>query len=219
MQSISTAKIRKFPLQVALAKAAVKVVRNPYELNNIKDLSFRLKDVGATKELTEFYQKGEDTKSFFEAPHTLGKIDLAQLRRLPKGTFGRASADFFDDQNLDPNALDVNVGKTADDLMMGHLYETHDLWHVVTGFKTDVAGELGLQAFYAAQSPAPLAIALISLGLMNAFLYEREDSYRRLEQVAHGWMLGKKSRNLFGINWASLWDVPLEDLRRELKVA
>jgi ubiquinone biosynthesis protein Coq4 len=32
-------------------------------------------------------------------------------------------------------------------------YETHDIWHVVTGFHTDVAGELGLQAFYLAQFP------------------------------------------------------------------
>jgi ubiquinone biosynthesis protein Coq4 len=27
------------------------------------------------------------------------------------------------------------------------------VWHVATGFSTDIAGELGLEAFYAAQLP------------------------------------------------------------------
>ncbi len=40
------------------------------------------------------------------------------------------------------------------------LSQTHDLWHVVTGFDTTVVGEIGLQAFHLTQFPYPLASAL-----------------------------------------------------------
>ena len=40
------------------------------------------------------------------------------------------------------------------------LSQTHDLWHVITGFDTMVAGEIGLQAFHLTQFPHPLGAVL-----------------------------------------------------------
>jgi ubiquinone biosynthesis protein Coq4 len=45
--------------------------------------------------------------------------------------------------------------------------QTHDIHHVVTGFATDPAGELGLQAFQLAQIRSPIAIAILTAGLIN----------------------------------------------------
>ena len=34
------------------------------------------------------------------------------------------------------------------DQLLAHLFSTHDLWHVATGFGNDDVGEVGLGAFY-----------------------------------------------------------------------
>ena len=48
---------------------------------------------------------------------------------------------------------------------------THDNYHVVTGFETNVVGELGLQAFVLAQTPTPISIMLVSFGMVSISLY------------------------------------------------
>ena len=45
--------------------------------------------------------------------------------------------------------------------------QTHDIQHVITGFGTDTSGELGLQAFQLAQMRSPIAIAIITAGILN----------------------------------------------------
>ena len=73
--------------------------------------------------------------------------------------------------NLDPKDILVpeNVGSDFD-YVRAHLRETHDVWHPVTGFDTDVAGELGLQAFYLAQFQAPLLAAQVRLSMKWHFM-------------------------------------------------
>ena len=44
------------------------------------------------------------------------------------------------------------------------LRQTHDLWHVVTGYDTDPASEVALQAFTYAQLRAPGSLVLAALG-------------------------------------------------------
>lgn len=78
-------------------------------------------------------------------------LDLDVLEAAPPGSVSRVAARFFRKHGLDPAALPRRPADTDIDWLSAHLYETHDLWHVVTGFGPDVAGELGLQAFYAAQ--------------------------------------------------------------------
>jgi hypothetical protein len=71
-------------------------------------------------------------------------VDLPALRAMADGTFGRAVARFLDDNGLDPRSiptLDDGGGEAA--WAKAHLYETHDVWHVATGFGTDEAGSSG----------------------------------------------------------------------------
>jgi ubiquinone biosynthesis protein COQ4 len=92
------------------------------------------------------------------------------------------------------------------------------VWHVVTGFGGDRAGELGLQAFYLAQSPSRVAIGILAIGVLNALLFEFEDHRRRMEEIARGWILGRRARSLLGVDWARHWDRPLAELRDELGI-
>lgn len=93
------------------------------------------------------------------------------------------------------------------------LYETHDVWHAVTGFATDVAGELGLQGFYAAQVPGGLAMVLIAMGFLNAAIFSLDDRERRFQAVVDGWEMGRRAERLFGVRWNELWDRPIDEVR------
>lgn len=141
-------------------------------------------------------------------------IDLARLRALPAGTFGREVARFFDDQGYDPAALYHSQGapKTEFDRFKRHMERTHDLWHVVTGFRTDVPGEIGLQAFSLAQLSSGLSYVLMAAGMLHQ-LRDNSQGETMMHEIVRGWQLGKSARPLFGVDWESLYSRPLAEVR------
>src|SRR5690606_26143100 len=116
----------------------------------------------------------------------LGPVELERLKVLPKGTLGAEYAAFMRARNLSagtlsPPRVDTELGYVA-----AHVRESHDLWHVLTGFDTDVAGELGLQAFYVAQLRVPFGMLLVSLGLLNGLFSSACERERRMRAVVRG---------------------------------
>jgi ubiquinone biosynthesis protein Coq4 len=146
-------------------------------------------------------------------------VDLPTLRALPDGTFGRAVARFLDENGLDPRSIPMLDGSDELAWAKAHLYETHDVWHVVTGFATDEAGELGLQAFYAAQLPGRLPQMLLAGGLLQAAFWRPDDFRRRLAAMARGWDAGARAQPLFGVRWDALWTLPITRVRGDLGLA
>lgn len=144
-------------------------------------------------------------------------FDLDLLIQLPQGTLGRAYAEHMRGLGLDPYFF-PQLPVTSDlDYVRVHLYETHDIWHVVTGFATDVPGELGLQAFYAAQLRVGfLPPVLLAAGMLNAALFDLKDTGARIGAIGDGWRMGQACKPLFGTPWADLWSKPLVDIRRDL---
>ena len=84
-------------------------------------------------------------------------VDLAALRRLPAGTLGREYTRFLDDNGITPDAFATlpDVGDPRAAYVMLRMRQTHDLWHVLTGYAPDVRGEVLLQAFTYGQTRAP----------------------------------------------------------------
>lgn len=144
----------------------------------------------------------------------LGEVSLASLSRLPEGTLGRAYARFMTDRGLSHEDLVLVEGESDMDWMRNHLRETHDLWHVATGFDTDVAGELGVQAFYLAQLKGPLPVLLLAVGMLNTLFKGMDDADRRMRAITRGWLLGRRGASLFGTAWSERWGEPLESFRR-----
>jgi len=149
----------------------------------------------------------------------LGDIDLLVLKELPEGTLGRVFADHMLENNLDPRDIPVPSHAPGDvRYVKTHLRETHDLWHVVTGFHTDVAGEIGLQAFYLAQLPSRLSAVLIAMAFIHLATKNIEPRDAIMTEVMRGWALGKQSRPFFGFDWAKHWATPLTEVRKLLGV-
>lgn len=148
-------------------------------------------------------------------------VTLADLRARPEGSLGRAFAAFLDQRGLDPTGL-YHSGVAGDSDVHRfklHMERTHDLWHTVLGFDTDVAGELGLQSFTMAQLGSMLGYVIVSGGLLNAMLFAPEDADRRMEAITRGWRLGHTTRPLFGADWASMLSWPLAQVRSHFGIS
>jgi ubiquinone biosynthesis protein Coq4 len=159
-----------------------------------------------------------EVQAFMRRPLPPLSLDRAALGRLPAGTLGRSFTEFLDAQGIDPEDLKRGSGMNRRDPISEHRRSTHDLWHVLTGFETDVAGELGLQAFSHAQLGGAASLAFLSAGYLNTLLRAPEDAGRRTDAIVRGWSLGRRARPLFGVDWAALWATPLAEVRRRFEL-
>ncbi len=160
----------------------------------------------------------QGARALREGPR-VGTVDLLELKKLPDGTLGRFFAEHMIANNLDPRAIPVPSHKAGDvRYVKTHLRETHDIWHVVTGFHTDVAGEIGLQAFYLAQLPSRLSAVLIAMAFIHLATKNIEARDPIMTEVMRGWALGKHARPFFGFEWGAHWATPLAEVRKLLGV-
>ncbi len=146
----------------------------------------------------------------------LERADLLAAFAMPPDTLGGAYGQAMRTRGLSIDAIPRIDPKSDIEYVVAHYYETHDLWHVLTDFDTDAAGEVGLQAFYLAQGRAYLPLFVISSVLMNTALYAYEQRNARLDAIVRGWTLGKRAQRLLGIDWRDHFARPLLDVRREL---
>lgn len=207
--------LRKLIGSVRFIRAFNRLVEDPTRLDVVFELGRRALTASTLPaELTR-----PEVLAYVRAPQPPKPlhIELDELRGLPQGTLGRAFADWLVAQGFKPNELmtyDRAHDKADNEVerYRAHLQSTHDLWHVLTGFATDVDGEVGLQAFYLAQLNTPLALILMSASLLGV-LRERRDAASLMEAITRGWGMGKSARPLFGVDWASLWSTPLAEVR------
>jgi ubiquinone biosynthesis protein COQ4 len=201
-------------LEARAGYAALRLLRDPNRLDEVFALD-RATPGRVRRMLVEVVSRHErGRRALDERPRMA--VDLEMLRALPEGTFGRAVAQFYDRNGLTPAAIPSVEAVDEASYVTAHLYETHDVWHVATGFGSDVAEELGLQAVYAAQLPGRLAPILIAGGLVQAALWVQDDFAPRLAAVARGYRMGRRCEPLFGVRWDEMWGVSLDTVRLRL---
>jgi ubiquinone biosynthesis protein Coq4 len=205
------------PLIVRGGHAFLRIVQDPNRLEEVFHLIESINENPRhSQHLVEGYRKMPHGAQALRDKPRIGAINLEVLGRLPEGTLGHEYARFMRRHGLDPSALPSYPVEDDASFIEAHLRETHDVWHVVTGFEPNVAGELGLQAFYLAQFPNHVALAILSAGILNTLIYGFEDSEARMNQIARGWLMGRKARPLFGTDWKKLWSTPLSEVRARL---
>jgi ubiquinone biosynthesis protein COQ4 len=218
MSIYSHFKSMRNPLLLAkLFYKSVVLVKHPTRLDEVIELADSLSTDEVMGEFLAFIRR-DPTGARALVEHPRVRIVGAELRALPPGTLGREYIDFMDANGLNAEDLPTRPAENAADFVRAHLFETHDIWHVVTGFKTDLAGELGLQAFYLAQLPARLSPLLLAVGMVNTLVYDFDQRDVRMDAIAHGWRLGKQTQQLFGQRWNDLWAVPLAEVQKRLGV-
>jgi ubiquinone biosynthesis protein COQ4 len=119
-------------------------------------------------------------------------------------------------ESLDPEFFPQLKIDNDDTYIIMRVRQTHDLFHVVTGFKTDPVGEYTLQAFVLCHLALPLAAILLGGALMRSAMSGGDKLDIMSEAIARGASLAAKTRGLFSYDWEANWSKPLVDVRREL---
>jgi ubiquinone biosynthesis protein Coq4 len=197
----------------------LRLARDPSELDRVFQMRDAANDDRMTQAIYERIAEEPEARHALATRPRLGHFTLADLAALPEGSLGREYGAFMERHGLTPEA----IPRVDDDggalYVRAHLFETHDLWHVATGFLPDPEGETGLQAVYAAQLPGMLPAALVSALLLNAAIERSSRKTKaRFDAVARGWELGTRARLLFGYRWRESFARPLAEVRHELGI-
>ncbi len=163
-----------------------------------------------------------------ERPSLLAALsDRARLRAMPAGSLGRSYAEFMDTAALDAQGL-VDAEEEAasrqakrydygaDREFFGdRLRDMHDLWHVLTGYGRDQAGEAANLAFTFGQIPE-LGIGLIVLAA--AAIGPKTPPFGWQRYLLRAWRRGRRASELSAAPYEELLELPVAEVRRRLRI-
>src|SRR5688572_24057107 len=131
-------KIKQTLSAIRATVSFVQLVRDPHRLDVVIELLDELKHVGpGLTELLDGLAATETGAAALRERPRLGHVAIEELARLPPGTLGHEYAAHLGRNSLDPSALPVRPAEDDGDYLLAHFYETHDVWHAVTGFDAD----------------------------------------------------------------------------------
>jgi ubiquinone biosynthesis protein COQ4 len=141
------------------------------------------------------------------------------LESMPADSLAAHYLRFIDEEGITPDGLveASEEGRTTDqapevEFVGSELRDMHDIWHVVTGYQTDLLGEAALLAFTSAQLRHP------GVGFIAAIAMVLSDTpyYRRF--IVDGFRQGRQAAWLPGQPWEQLLSKPLVEVREILGV-
>jgi ubiquinone biosynthesis protein Coq4 len=199
-------------------KGIVALARNPGP-DAIFDIVDGLRSVGGLEaRVIRFMREMPESAALMDERFDPPRPDAAALARLPEGSLGKAFADYLTKNGLDAAFYREMPIRSDGSYVAMRMRRTHDVWHVVTGFDTDVPGELGLQAFVLAQLHTPLATIILST-MLTRTIWKPGDLDRSMDAIARGWQMGRSARPLFAQKWELGWERPLDAWRDDLRVS
>lgn len=150
--------------------------------------------------------------------------DYPALRALPPGTLGREYVRELDERGIHPVELAhlTHAAYEGREFSPEHAYvrdrvrNAHDLFHTLTGYEIDVAGEGAVLAFTFGQTGNKGWAMLVFLNALTVVSRSRFDSWVTSWK---GYRRGRRARYLPAVeDWDRLLRLPLEEARAELGI-
>jgi ubiquinone biosynthesis protein COQ4 len=199
-------------------KGAVTLLRDPSQTESVYDVEDGLRHSKATQQAVDFVKSKPEVAQLIAERYTPPKVDIEALLKLPEDSLGYTYASYIKESGFDPNFY--RQLKVEDDVsyVLLRMRQTHDIWHIVAGFSTDVPGELGLKAFELAQTRRTMAAVLLAGGLLSTLFKSPESLDYLLDRIAIGYRMGGKAKPFLAQKWEDNWEQPLAVWRDELGV-
>ena len=151
-------------------------------------------------------------------------MDEAWLDSFAPGTVGAAYRHFVRSENISAKGLaDIGRAKQGSDEDIAHPYawfgrrirDTHDIWHILSGYHRDGLGEACLVAFSYAQTRA---FGWAFIGIIAALRAWQGGSHKAVQAIWQGYKRGKAAKWLSGEDYLQLMNEPLDAARRRLNI-
>ncbi|WP_019509001.1 Coq4 family protein [Pleurocapsa sp. PCC 7319] len=148
------------------------------------------------------------------------EIDLEELKQLSSGTLGYEYARYMEENQLTPLKVSPEMSELAERNVFALRYAvTHDIFHILLGFDTSYAGEIGVLAFAAEQNYS----RTLKLSLFPAILIYSVVAPTQLKamfaNLRQGKQMAKRSKFLLNYRFEDHWTKPIAKLRSELNLA
>jgi ubiquinone biosynthesis protein COQ4 len=138
---------------------------------------------------------------------------------LPPGTLGRTYAEFVSREQITAEGLvaaSMEGGRPDHgperQLFSERMRDSHDLWHVVTGYGRDLVGEAALLAFSFAQTLNP------GVGFIVAVAWLRAGRGEARRVIVDAFRRGRRAAWLPAYDWEAALALPVDEVRRQLRV-
>jgi len=150
--------------------------------------------------------------------------DRERLRTLPEGSLGREYLAFMEREGLTADGLadaaEQGYGERSDDpdirTYADWARDSHDLWHVLTGYGRDPLGELCLLGVLYSQIRNLGTGFIAVLGLTHVpFEYPGAPCFRAVWQ---GFRIGRHAEWMIAQDWERLLTLPIDEVRARLKL-
>lgn len=204
------------------ARGALLFVRKPTSRETFIALSEALVAFRANQDAVDFMLEDPQVADLCRERYIGRPYTPRELIKHPPGSLGHELAAAMLAHGYDPEFYRDFYGdgpktfENDEEYLRFRVRQTHDIVHVLTGFgMTEFPGELGMQAFNAAQTRRPFSIGLLGFGMIRVLL-EPGELPRTIHQVAKGFAMGYAARALLGQRFEEDWAKPVEQWRREL---
>ena len=148
------------------------------------------------------------------------RYDVGALLRLPGDTLGGAYARHMRANDLRPDFYQDATPHHRMHYLRMRMRQTHDIWHVLSGFGTDEFGEVGLQGFYFAQFTNGQSALIASAAMLKSVLRGRfGDLEKHIDAFCEGYCNGKRAERLLEVKWEQMWGESVPSLRRRYRIA
>jgi ubiquinone biosynthesis protein COQ4 len=175
-------------------------------------------EIGLCAALARDFSRHEEGRRLLAEKPSLSAsdLDLEALEKLPSGSLGHTFARYFREQGLSPIDT-LSPPKNDAQYIAKRLRETHDFHHMVTGYATDVMGEMELQAFTLGNLHMRTSlIILLNTAKQVSKTVPGFDAAQYARRLWAAFRRGSQSRQLASFRWEDNWATPLAMLREQL---
>jgi len=208
--------------KIKLFKSILVYLWNPKNVSSVLKLGNSVSALTDNQLTIKNLKSTPKTKKLLESKYGTENFDFPLLHTLPPKSLGHTFANYVKSNNLDPKFYDKHTNdleRSDYSYLVYRMRKTHDIWHIVTGFDTSEAGEAGLIAFYYAQLRTPLSRLIICLSFIHFLLRYPSDMPKLMNSISRGWQLGKTAKPLIAVKWEEIFDQPLIQVQKDLKLA
>jgi ubiquinone biosynthesis protein COQ4 len=198
------------------ARSLEALLRDPEDTKQVFYLGLLVNRRSYPVFLARFTTDDEGARLLRERPAIDSRhVDFAALRALPPDTLGGAYVRYLDENGLDPDLFQAPPDLPEIPTYIGQrMRQVHDVWHVLTGYRTDVPGEIALQAFTWAQTGMPSSWLLATFATLR-YAPGRPEIIRL---ALDGWRRGRRARFLPPLRLEDHFHRNLEEVRAELGI-
>lgn len=215
------------PLEWSRARRALgALVADPERTEQVFEITRALSGRADRRNFRRFLYHPDGMALLAERPSLLAALsDRAALAALPAGSLGREYLAFMQAGELTADGLVAASEEGGTEARDGYgpeiswffdrLRDMHDLWHVLTGYGRDEAGEAANLAFTYAQIGNPGIGVIVAAA---ALLGPHGEGLHWQRYLVRAWWRGRRAAWLPAVRFEGMLALPLAAARRALRI-